>query len=210
MAPFLADDSFVTLLDTASGKLALGENVQGVVLAAALLGEPLLAGNLTLTNGAIGLGGHPAPPDELAQALLAHTEKQLFTHRFTVVDWISTYRGSSVDMVAGRLARNGVIQVQQQRRLGRTSTRFAPTDPSSAFLRSERIWAYLRHGAQLSIHDCVLAALTAQAPGSAERYDLDRSAQAHLRALVAELPLPLRELITAADTAALASVGRRV
>ncbi len=210
MAPFLADDIFLTLLDTGTGKLSLGETVQGVVLAAALLGEPLLAGNLTLSNGAIGVGGNPAPPDELAQALLAHTEKHLFTHRLSVVDWIATYRLSAVDMVAGRLTRTGVVQLQQQRRLGRTSIRFAPTDPGSTFLRSERVWAYLRHGAELSAHDCVVAALITQAPGSTDRWDLDRGPRAFLQSLIAELPLPLRELIAAADTATTASVGRRI
>jgi hypothetical protein len=208
MVPFLADDLFLTLLDSGSGKLSLGEVQHGVMLASALLGEPLLAGNLTLTNGAIRVGGHPAPPDELAQALLAHTEKQLFTHRLSAVDWIAQYRLSAVDMVAGRLTRTGVVQPQQQRRLGRVSVRYVATDPGAVFLRSERIWAYLRHQAELGIHECVLAALITQAPGSGDRWDVDRVARAHLQAMIAELPLPLRELLAAAETATLASVGR--
>jgi hypothetical protein len=209
MAPLLADDAFLTLLETATGKLALGESVHGVVLAAALLGEPLLAGNLTLSNAVIGLGGHPAPTDELAQALLARTEKHLFTHQLTVVDWIAGYRHSAVDMVSGRLGREGVVRPEQHRRLGRSSTRFLPTDPTAAFLRSQRVWSFLRNGAQLSLQDCVVAGLVAQAPGAEAEFELDAFAHAHLRSLISQLPMPLRELITAAETAALAAVGRR-
>ncbi|MDQ1287880.1 MAG: hypothetical protein QG622_1445 [Actinomycetota bacterium] len=198
----LADELFLMTHDIQSGKARLSDPALGIGLSAALLSELVFSGSLMLSNGQLLLGEYPPPNEHLAESLLDETRAQLYGGELTVRNWLGAHRRIVLDLVADRMAGAGELRrEEQQRRLGRTVTRFYPLRPAEAFIRCQRISSYLRHRVEITAGDALLAALLhIMAPG-ANLLELDDVGRGYLGEVVPLLPGPLAELLNQTESA---------
>ncbi len=201
MPLFLADDLFLMAHDLQSGKPRLPESVLGIGLASGLLAELMFSGCIVVADEQLLLGEYPAPDDRLAIALFEQVRAQLFTQQVLLGDWIASRRHYVGELVADRLVREQHVIRDQYRRLGRSVTRYLPVRSAEVFMRAQRLATFLRNRMELTELDVVLASLaTLVLPGSS-LLELDNEGRDHLERLVPQLPIPLRELLTATESA---------
>lgn len=202
----LADDLFLMAHDRQSGKPRLPESTLGIGLASSLLAELMFSGCIVVTQSHLVLGEYPPPDDPLSQSLLEQVRGQLITQQMPIPDWIATRRHYVIDLVADRLVRERQVVRDQQRRLGRTVTRYRPVNPTSVFMREQRLATFLRNRMELTELDVVLAALAVLVTAGTPLIELDTTGKDHLERLIPQLPVPLRELLATTDSAVLASL----
>jgi hypothetical protein len=203
----LADELFLMSHDLQSGKAKISDPALGIGLASTLIAELLFSGALILSQGQLGLGDYPPPPEKLTEALYEQARNQLFSQEITVRDWLASHRRLVVDLVADRMIRAGELHRDQQRRFGRTSTRYLPLKPSEAFIRSQRLPSFLRNGIELNELDATLAAIVALiSPGDRGALELDAAGHDRLQQLAARLAAPIRELLTLTESAVVAAI----
>ena len=127
-----ADDLYLVAHDDVTGRLRLHSRAAALGIAAALLAELMLGGQLTAAPGATlaAVKGAPAPGDALAARILGQVtaEREPLSTR----DWLAFLARTAPADVAGRLAQAGYLQpVPARWPLGRD--RSVPADQSRAF-----------------------------------------------------------------------------
>jgi hypothetical protein len=202
----LADELFLMGHDLQLGKLRIADTAMGIGLSGALLAELAFSGSLVITQARLALGDQPPPPERLSEALYEQTRSLLFNQELSVTDWLASHRRLVLDLVADRMIRAGELHREQQRRFGRTTTRYLPLKPSEAFIRTQRLPSFLRNDIELSEQDTMLAGLAALvAPGTGP-LELDETGRDRLKQLTARLPAQLREILSATETAVMAAL----
>lgn len=200
--PLLADDLFRLAHRDSTGAPLLDPHVAGLGLSAALLGELVLTGHLSVRRGLVVVTDRSAPSDVLAHTVLDQIVSERETH--PVRTWLAYLGRSAYEEVAGRLVRAGHLQVEVSRRrvFGRT-VRYVPTDMNTAAWPWARLAGSLRRGAPLDDFDTLLGGLAVATDlhgvvliGEANAFT------AALRPLIAAAADPLRELVTHTRAAA--------
>jgi hypothetical protein len=199
--PLLADDVFRLAHRDSTGAPLLDLHVAGLGLSAALLGELLLTGHLTVRNGLVVITDHSAPSDVLAHTVLDQLASEREDH--PVRTWLAYLGRSAHEEVAGRMERAGHLQVEVSRRIFARTVRYVPTDMNTAAWPWARLAGLLRRGDRLDDFDTLLG-------GLAVATDLHRvlligeanAFAASLRPLIAEAADPVRELLTHTRAAA--------
>jgi hypothetical protein len=202
----LADDLFLLAHDRQSGKPRLPESALGIGLSSGLLAELMFSGCVVVTQSQLLLGEYPPPDDQLAQALFEQVRNQLYQQPMMLAEWIVNRRHYVIELVADRLVREQHVIRDTHRRLGRTVIRYVPVSPSDVFMRGQRLATFLRNRMELTELDVVLAALTMLMSIGNDLIELDSDGRDHLERLIPQLPVPLRELLAATDSAVSASL----
>ena len=202
----LADELFLMGHDLQTGKVRLAEPAMGIGLSSALLAELIFAGSLVVSQGQVVLGDYPPPAERLSEALYEQTRSLVFNQELPVKDWLASHRKLVLDLVADRMIRAGELHREQQRRFGRTTTRYLPLKPSEAFIRTQRLPSFLRNGIELNEQDTTLAGLAGLVSPGSGPLELDDVGRDHLRQLTARLPTPLRELLAITEAAIMAAL----
>jgi hypothetical protein len=205
---FVADDLFLMAHDRLSGKLRLPESSLGIGLSSGLLAELMFSGCVIVAQSQLLLGEHPPPDDQLAQALFDRVRGQLLAPQttLTLLEWISSRRYHATELVADRLIRRQVVVRHQHRRLGRLVTRYRAVSPADVFMREQRLSTFLRNRMELTELDVVVAALAMLVSIGDDLMELGPEGRDHLERLFPQLPVPLRELLAATDSAVSASL----
>jgi hypothetical protein len=195
----LADDLYFIAHDDHTGRPHLYPRAIQLGLAAALLGELMLADRLTVQSGRIYLRSQQPPPDALAHAVLDRLAGQ--PHRELRTE-LAVIAGNAEQAVAHRLEGTGLVRYVQTRRLTRSTGHWAPTDPAQAAWRTIRLRQLLSDGDELSWYDVMLAALLS-AVGATARVlrDAEPQARTRLTAIMARLPGSVAELVAHAEAA---------
>ncbi|UQU66823.1 GPP34 family phosphoprotein [Couchioplanes caeruleus] len=199
--PLLADDMFRLAHRDSTGAPLLDAHVAGLGLSAALLGELLLTGHVTVRNGLVVVADGAAPSDVLAHSVLDQLVKETGEH--PVRTWLAYLGRGAYEDVAGRLERAGHLQAEVSRRLFGRTVRYVPTDMNAAAWPWARLAGLLRRHAQLDDFDILLG-------GLAIATDLHRvvligeanAFAATIQPLIAEAADPIRELLTHTRAAA--------
>ena len=159
--PLIADDLFRVAHDD-WGKNRLHPDVVGIGLGAALLGELLITGYVSIRDDLLIPVQYTDPIDELAAAVLHHilTEPRPLGVR-TWLRYLATSGltgGPIYEHVARRLERGGHVQAEK-RGLLRRKVRYVPRDFNTAAWPWARISAHLRRHENLDAADTILGGL---------------------------------------------------
>jgi Golgi phosphoprotein 3 (GPP34) len=200
VAVWLADDLYFIAHDDHTGRPQLHPRAVQLGLAAALLGELMLADRIVVQSGRIQVRNQQPPADALAHTILDRlVGQQPYSDLRTELAVIG---GSAPDAVAHRLERAGLVQFVQTRRLIGSSGRWVPTDPTQAAWRTARLRRLLSSRDEVTWHDVLLAALLS-AIGATGRVlrDADPQARNRLKAILAQLPGSVAELVSHTEAA---------
>jgi len=126
----LADEFYFLAHDDATGKPRLNPTTAGLGLAAALIGELVFLGRLTVSAGTLRVVDPSPPADPLAHTTLDHIVQEV-EHRAVRI-WLSFLAKQACDAVAQRLWRAGLVRQETTRRLLRQQVRYVPVDPNIA------------------------------------------------------------------------------
>jgi hypothetical protein len=215
VAGVLADQYFLIAHEDRTGRSRLHPRATGLGLAAALLGELLLAGRLRIIEGDLHIVSRQPPSDALAHDILDLLIAQP-QHR-EVRTWLAYLSQDAAIRVGERLMRLGAVEPVTRRKMLSVQTLYMP---NSAEQRNAAAWAPARlanllvRGLDMTIGDRVLAGLVA-ATGLTRHVLYDFEAHRHafyaLPDAVASLPSDLRELIeyTESSVGSALTVGRR-
>jgi hypothetical protein len=197
---WLADDLYFIAHDDRTGRPRLHPRAVQLGLAAALLGELMLADRVVIHNGRIYVKSQQPPPDALAHTILdrlagQHPHSDLRTE-------LAVIGGSAPDAVAHRLERAGLLQYVETRKLMRTAGRWLPTDATQAAWRTARLRRLLSGAEEVTWHDVILAALLAAIGlvGIVLR-DSEPPARNRLKAIMAQLPDSVADLVAHTEAA---------
>lgn len=202
--PLLADDLFRLTHRDSTGEPLLDPRVTGLGLSAALVGELLLTGYVTVRSGIVVAADGVAPSDVLAHAVwdqLVRERRECRHH--SVRTWLAYLGRDAHENVAGRLERAGHVRREVSRRPVARRVRYVPTDINTAAWPWARLSGLLRPGGRLDDIDVLLGALTVAT--DLHRVVLAGEAGAFaaaLQPLTASAADPVRELITHARAAA--------
>ncbi|HMH91658.1 MAG TPA: GPP34 family phosphoprotein [Streptosporangiaceae bacterium] len=203
----LADELYLAAHDDVTGKPRLHPRAVALGIAAALLAELMLGGQLTpAPDGTLAAAPDvPAPADALAGQVLAQVAAE--QEPLGTRDWLAFLSQTAAADVAGRLAQAGYLEPVPGR-WPRSRDRWVPADQSKAFAAVVRARSALDPARPLTVPAAALAAL---ADAAGLRPLLLQYAPAAARQpgeLTAVLPLGMRDLIAharaAADSALLA------
>jgi hypothetical protein len=194
--PRLANDLFFVLHDDATGRMRLSSRLTGLGLAAAVLGELMLTGRVTveLTDGWVGLALVDAAPtgDTLTQTALDHIIAEP-SHRFRI--WLQFLARTAHADVAARMTADGLLHPPR----GRLSRRQAPVLANTAAWPGGRLNLAMQRRQPLNLQDGVLLGLlVATSGGQLVLWDQNPT---YLSASTAALPAPLQELIAQTEAA---------
>jgi hypothetical protein len=203
--PLLADDMFRVAHEDRDGGRLLHPDVAALGLAAALLGELLLAGRVTFRAGHVIVLDRRPPLDALAHTVLDHLVGEAVAHPIRV--WLTFVGRTAYTDVAQRLLRAGHVRTRASRRLFTTTTRYVPVNMNTAAWPWARLSTQLASGRELDAFDTVLGGLVLAT--DLHRIVLSGPAAevtAQLRAVVAAAAPPVRELIEHTGSAVGATV----
>lgn len=196
----LADDFFLIAHDDRSGKARLSQRAVELGLAGAMLGELVLEQRILCEGPLLRVINRDPPHDPLAHTNLATmiAEPQ---HR-EIRTWLAFLGQTAVDAIGGRLARTGLVERVETRRLLRTTTRWMPTDVNLPAGRVVRLRRVLTGADQMRVADTTLAGL-AQATGLSGHlmWDTDPGSVRRLQQAATTLPPPLRDLVLQVESA---------
>jgi hypothetical protein len=156
----LGNDFFWLAHDHRTGRPRLRPRALAVGLAAALLGEVLIAGAIELRGGRLMIRDESPPAELLAQRIYAEV---LADARRSPRTWVEVLSPSAEFWVVERLRRDGQIRVSWRRRLssgfagGRGAGR--PRDPVAAAAVSRRLMSELDDGRPVPVSDAFLIGL---------------------------------------------------
>jgi hypothetical protein len=154
----LADEVFLIGHDENSGKAHVSDAGLDTVLAGALLGELLFAGNIALTEETVVIPYSDASTGDTARdSALVEINKQ--AERYPVRAWVEHLRGDVRPLVAGRLIRLGLVERVEARGVLRTTVRYPFRDRIAAASPIARLRYMLDHPDILDEHSAALAAL---------------------------------------------------
>ncbi|MEU1881084.1 GPP34 family phosphoprotein [Streptosporangium sp. NPDC020072] len=192
----LADDLFFVMHDNSTGRLRLHARLAGLGLAAAILGELMLAGRTTvgLAAGQIRLVVlDTAPPgDAVTRTALDHIIAEP-AHRLHT--WLQFFARTALADVAARMTADGLLRPPGRR----PSRRQAPVDVNIAAWPGGRVNLAIQRREPLNVQDNVLLGLLVVTGGS--RLVLWEQNPGYLSDSVAALPAPLQELIAQTEAA---------
>jgi hypothetical protein len=211
----LADQYYLIAHEDRTGRSRLHPRATGLGLAAALIGELMLAGRLRVIEGDLHIVSRQPPGDALAHDILDLLIAQP-QHR-EVRTWLAFLSQDAADRVGERLMRLGAVEPVTRRRMLSTQTLYMP---NNAEQRNAAAWAparlanLLARGVELSVSDRLLTGLIA-ATGLTRHvlydFELHRQAFLMLPSAVGSLPSDLRELVeyTEASVGSVLTAGRR-
>jgi hypothetical protein len=215
VAVVLADQYFLIAHEDRTGRSRLHPRATGLGLAAALIGELMLAGRLRIIDGELHIVNRQPPADALAHDILDLLIAQP-QHREVRV-WLAFLSQDAAVRVGERLMRGGAVEPVTRRRMLGTQTLYMP---NNAAQRNAAAWAparlanLLMRNLDMSTGDRVLTGLIA-VTGLTRHvlydFDLHRQALLTVSDVVGSLPADLRELIeyTEASVGSVLTAGRR-
>ncbi|WP_155372780.1 GOLPH3/VPS74 family protein [Catellatospora vulcania] len=197
----LADELFVMGHDEYSGKPRINHDVLSVGLAAAALGELLIAETLTVDGGRVTGWTAKHNGDPVTDQIVAQLQKVGPGHR--VHQWVEHLRGDIKELVAYRLVGHGAIRRETSRSFtGRTQTRFPATDPTEATRPVVRLGFLIGRPGDFDPQSALLACIATAIDLNIVAPTLSPST---VRQRLADLPARLvpgyRDLLAAVDTA---------
>ncbi|MEU8385793.1 GPP34 family phosphoprotein [Streptosporangium sp. NPDC048865] len=191
----MADDLFFVMHDNATGRMRLHARLTGLGLAAAVLGELMLAGRITVGSeaGRVRLVVLDAPPpqDALTRTALEHIVAEP-AHRFRT--WLQFLARTAHTDVAARMTAEGLLRPGR-----RPSRRWTPVDVNIAGWPGGRVNLAIQRREPLNVQDRVLLGLLVATGGN--RLVLWEQNPAYLSDTIAALPGPLQELIAQTEAA---------
>jgi hypothetical protein len=209
LPPHLAD-WFYLIAHDGRGRPLVHARVLALGVTGAVLGELLLAGAATLTQGCL----WPVPGGPAPEAVTAAVLAKVATERPTPVrDWLhylaSPSGADTVERVSARLGRAGLLTRAQQGLRRRTV--WVPADPLAALWPGTYLAGQARQRAPLTLPVALLAAVVAVCGLTrCLPTDGDRGALDHLLAPIPLLPEPERLLLAELEAAvAVAATGHR-
>ena len=211
----LADQYFLIAHEDRTGRSRLHPRATGLGLAAALIGELMLAGRVRIIDGELHVVNRQPPADALGHDILDLLIAQP-QHREVRV-WLAFLSQDAAARVGERLMRFGAVEPVTRRRMLTTQTLYMP---NNAEQRNAAAWAPARlanllvRRLDMSVADRLLTGLVA-ATGLTRHvlydFELHRQALLTVSDVVGSLPADLRELIeyTEASVGSVLTVGRR-
>jgi hypothetical protein len=196
----LADDFFLVAHDDRDGRSRLSQRAVELGLAGAMLGELVLEQRILVEGPRLRVINRDPPSDPLAHTNLATMVAEL-QHR-EVRTWLLFLGQTAVEAVGQRLARVGLVEQTQVRRLLRSETRWLPTDINLPAGRVVRLRRLISGVEQMRVADTTLAGL-ADATGLTQHilWERDPAGVRRLQQAVSALPPPLRDLILQVEQA---------
>jgi Golgi phosphoprotein 3 GPP34 len=192
----LANDLFFVMHDNATGRMRLHARLTALGLAAAILGELMLAGRITveLAAGQIRLVVLDAAPpgDALTQTALDHIVAEP-SHRFGT--WLQFLARTALADVAARMTADGLLRPPGRR----PSRRQVPIDVNIAAWPGGRVNLAMQRRKPLSVQDGVLLGLLVATGGN--QLVLWEQNPGYLSDSITALPAPLQELIAQTEAA---------
>ncbi|UAC02442.1 GPP34 family phosphoprotein [Dactylosporangium vinaceum] len=196
----LADDFFLIAHDDRDGRSRLSPRAVDLGLAGAMLGELVLEQRITIEGARLRvLSGEP-PADPLAHTNLATMIAEV-QHR-EVRTWLQFLGQTAVEQVGARLARVGLVEQTQVRRLLRSTTRWLPVDVNLPTGRVVRLRRLITGFEPMRVADATLAGI-AEATGLSGHvlWDGEPGAGRRIQHTVGALPPPLRDLVLQVEAA---------
>lgn len=206
----LADELFLIGHDEYTGKAAVNGELIDSGLVGAVLGELMLAGRATLTDGRVTVRDPRAHGESVTDAALAEILKQKNAH--PVRAWVEYLREDVRAMVGARLIDAGVVRREQSRGLTlRATVRYPAIDPVRAASPRVRMRYLLERGERLDLQTSLAASLV-RATEMEHVLLLDagrQQARERLAQVAATLPAELQAL-SAGVEAAVAAIALTV
>jgi hypothetical protein len=203
----LADDLFLLAHDDVSGKPRLHSRVAGLGLAGALLADLMLLGRVQVyRTGLVVVDPQPVGDALLGEVFYAVAESP----NHPIGEWLTFLAPTLPRRVAQRILDAGMVT--EVRSMLSREPRWRPTDSTTAAAPAVRLRAQLTREEMLSPQDAALAGLIV-ACGLTQHvlWDSAPRTKQYLDMVVAAMPDPLRELVTATETAVgKAVMGRQI
>ncbi|MFI6272464.1 GOLPH3/VPS74 family protein [Micromonospora zamorensis] len=204
VSPRIADEFFYMAHDDQTGRPRLYDTGLASGLAAALLIELHYERRITFERGKVHVLQTFPPKDWLQHLVLDRLIAQ--PQHTDTRTWLAFLATTAYEQVATRMWQVGLLRQQQVSRLWRERTVYVPTDINTAAWSWARLSQQVRNYRQLDHFDIALAGLTVHTQLDAALLDgAPYSAQAHLRQLVNQSWLPLRDLL--ADLSSVIGAG---
>ncbi|WP_162908278.1 GOLPH3/VPS74 family protein [Allorhizocola rhizosphaerae] len=209
MAIYLADEFYLIAHEDTTGQPRLHAKAAGFGVAAALLAELYLQGNVTIDAEGVKVLSAATPPDLLAHTVLDHLMGE--AQRHPLRDWLAFLGRTAVEDVANRLTRAGVLQLVQTRRLFAVNRTFVPVAINDAAWPHARVASRLARRQPMDPKDQILAGLAFATGLTREMLwdDAQQASQAHLAQVIAGLPAPMRTLVAETEVAISKSAATR-
>ena len=154
----MADDFYLIAHSDRSGRCRLTQRAVGLGLAAGLLAELVLAGQVRVPAGRLVPGAAERPPLDRAVRDLA--DGVATAPGADLSAWLSRVSPEAAERARYRLVLDGVLtRVTSRAVLGRRRVVWVPVDPNQALWPSVRLAKHLSGGLELTIEDQVLTAL---------------------------------------------------
>lgn len=154
----LADELFHMAHDEFSGKVRISGDMLGCGLAAAALGELLLAGTLTVTDGRLAAWTARQTGDPLTDHVVAQLQRVGTGH--ALHHWIAHLRPEVTELVAYRMTGQGLVKRETSRGFtGRVQVRYPAADPMAATRSAVRLGFLLGRPGDFDPQSALLAAL---------------------------------------------------
>ncbi|MCW6007438.1 GPP34 family phosphoprotein [Micromonospora sp. CPCC 205371] len=194
----IADELFLIAYDRASAHSRTAPWVTGPGMAAALLGELVLDGSVTIASGSLVAVDRWSSADPDAHPVLARVAAE--PRHLPVRRWLDLLAPGAMDAVGQRMVRAGLATRSETRRLWRTTVRYWPVDGDAASASVARLRDALAKETAMTVDEVTLAALVG-AIGLGHQVLGDRAGRDALEGLTATLPAPLHELVVRVQAA---------
>lgn len=154
----LADEIFLIGHDENSGKAHISDAGLDTVLAGAVLGELVFAGQIALAEDTLVTAyGDAASGDSARDTTMLEIHKQ--AEHYPVRSWVEHLRTDVRAMVAARLIRRGLVERVEARVMLKTAIRYPFRDRMAAATPIARLRYMLDHPANLDQHTSAIAGL---------------------------------------------------
>ncbi|MCW2639943.1 MAG: hypothetical protein JWP76_2249 [Dactylosporangium sp.] len=196
----LADDYFLLAHDDRSGKAIISPKSLELGLAGAMIAELVLEQRLLVEGSLLRVLRTDPPADALAHTILATMIAE--PQHQEVRTWLAYLGQTAVDSVGQRMARVGIAQQIQARRLLKTVTRYVATDINLPAGRVVRLRRLLMGAAPMYAADSTLAGLAAVTGLTGHvLWDGHSAGLKRLQHAIAGMPPPLRHLVAQVEAA---------
>lgn len=198
---YLADEFYLIAHEDNTGRPRLHSKTTGYGLAAALLAELFLHGNVAIDRQTVNVVSTLAPQDLLAHTVLEHLLTE--TQRHPIRDWLAFLGRTATEDVAKRLTRIGVLELVESRRLWTVTSSYQPIAMNEAAWPYARLSTRLAEHQEMNLPDQILTGL-AFATGLTRAMVFEEAQQAgraYLSQVVAQLPPPMRILVSETEIA---------
>ncbi|MEU8284123.1 GPP34 family phosphoprotein [Micromonospora sp. NPDC048905] len=204
VTPRIADEFFYMAHDDQTGRPRLFDTALASGLAAALLAELYYMRRITFEHGKVYVL-RTIPPNDWLQHLVLDRLIAQPQHTDTRT-WLTFLATAAYEQVATRMWQVGLLRQHRVSRLWRQRTVYLPTDINTAAWSWARLSQQVRNYRQLDHFDVALAGLTLHTQLDTALLDgAPYSAQTHLRQVVNQSWLPLRDLL--ADLSSVIGAG---